>query len=902
LAGPGVSDAARGRIEAALSECLPDGLALPGSTVAALNSAECQRYREALAAAEQARRDERAREVLPLLGRLLESHDGHYQAFKEARGAVDFDDLELGALQLLRGDEALAASWAERFELVMVDEFQDTNPRQLALLACLERENVFTVGDAQQSIYGFRHADVEIFRRRRAELSRRGAHATLTRNFRSRVPVLESVNEVFAPRLGQDFAALVPGRPEPGGPPVELLLTDMPGWGEVPWLARGLPPAPAWRHAEARLLAQRVAELVAAGEATPGDAAVLVRAAGDLAVFERALEQQGLRTLAAGGRGYWSDQQVLDLLGYLRVLANPLDERALYGLLAGPLVGVSSDTLVLLGAEGRSPWTVLTESGPPEGVADDDHETLIGAVAWLLRERERAPLLALAEILRRAVRDRGYDVHVLALDGGPRRLANVHKLQRLARRFEQSDGRDLRGFLEHVAIAAEAAAREPDAPVGDDERGAIRLMTVHAAKGLEFGLVCVADLGRRGRTTVPDLLVDPSGAIGLQLAALDGRPAQAALDYQALRERRLAADAREEERILYVAMTRARERLILSGAANLDAWPPERPGAPALAWLGPALLSAPPATLREGPMPRPAGALRLTASTAARVGEVLREPPATGSSNAAPAEGGGAAPFNPSEPTPLPPPRTVSYSALSAHARCGYRYYLEHVVGLAAARGRAADRGTLAHLALERVDFDRLRAPDPAELARIAAAHGLRVGAAERAELAQEVGALAGSELAARLAGCARTRREHPFSFSPGPGRPLIVGVIDVLGYELDGGCLVIDYKTDRIDPGEELPALVGERYALQQEIYALAALRAGARRVQVAHWYLRRPHEPVLVAFEPGQLEALAGALGERIDALGRSRFAVAERPGKALCSGCPARDGLCSWPAAMI
>jgi ATP-dependent exoDNAse (exonuclease V) beta subunit len=181
-----------------------------------------------------------------LLDELLEGFAGAYSRLKSARGAVDFDDLELLTRELLAEHEAVRAAWSQRFELLMVDEFQDTNPRQLAILQALDRGNLFTVGDELQSIYGFRHADVALFRTRSAELRQRGASLALTSNFRSREALLDVVNAVFAERFA-DYVPLVAGRGaapaaadgasgsaprggESAEPAVELLLTNTRGW------------------------------------------------------------------------------------------------------------------------------------------------------------------------------------------------------------------------------------------------------------------------------------------------------------------------------------------------------------------------------------------------------------------------------------------------------------------------------------------------------------------------------------------------------------------------------------------------------------------------------------------------------------------------------------------------
>ena len=327
--------------------------------------------------------------VCALLGELLERFGLTYERLKRARSAVDFDDLELLAQRLLGEREGVRTVWSERFELLMVDEFQDTNPRQLAILHALDRGNLFTVGDELQSIYGFRHADVSLFRERRAKLEQSGGSLPLSTNFRSRGELLDVVNAVFAERF-PGMALLTAGREEGAAhearPAVELLLTDADGWEQHEALAEriatGLPPAQAWRQAEARLLAQRVGELVGSGRARAGDVVVLLRASGDLEVFERALQLVGLRTLAAVG-AFWGHQQIGDLVTYLRALANPLDEEALYGVLASPLGDCSRDCLALLAratqASRTGVWEIARRAVAPGGeeAAGDDADGLL---------------------------------------------------------------------------------------------------------------------------------------------------------------------------------------------------------------------------------------------------------------------------------------------------------------------------------------------------------------------------------------------------------------------------------------------------------------------------------------------------------------------------------------------
>ncbi|MFL5884416.1 MAG: UvrD-helicase domain-containing protein, partial [Thermoleophilaceae bacterium] len=273
-----------------------------------------------------------------LLAKLLELYCRRYAQLKEERSALDFEDLELAARDLLRSSDGLREHYRRRFEHVLVDEYQDTNPLQNELLDLIGNGNLFTVGDARQSIYGFRNADVRVFRERRAAMAEEGRVESLRTNFRTTAPVLERVNQTFEavwPDADLDRLAAGSAHEPRVEPAVELLVVDKvkahwddAGLGEHPF-GRGMGET-TWRACEARLLAARIDALVGEGKPySPGDVAVLLRAASDMNVYERALADRGLPTYAYGSRGYFAQQQVSDLRAYLATLANPLDELAL---------------------------------------------------------------------------------------------------------------------------------------------------------------------------------------------------------------------------------------------------------------------------------------------------------------------------------------------------------------------------------------------------------------------------------------------------------------------------------------------------------------------------------------------------------------------------------------------
>ncbi len=560
--------------------------------------------------------------VIALWDELLQRFDERFQAAKHARGGLDFDDLELRAGELLAQSADVRRAWAERFELLMVDELQDVNPRQLALMQALERENLFTVGDEWQSIYGFRGADVGLFRAREAHLAPRGQSLRLLHNFRGRSELLQTVNAVFVARFGGAFTPLRVGRERErealGESRVELLLTDRRGWDEQAPVAGGGSDSGAvpWREAEARALAERLGELLRTGEVDPGGVAVLLRATGDIECYELALREQGMKTVASAG-AFWERQEIVDLLAYLRALADPLDEVGLYGALASPLGDLSSDALALLArvakARGHSVWeTARSDAAAGDGGADrlqpDERERLATFCARLGDERATALEHPIAQLLERTIEHYEERARLRTRDDGGRRCANVRKLVELAGEWERSEGRDLRGFLDEATfqqgagggryLANAETIAQPDAVAAEETRDAVRLMSVHAAKGLEFDVVCVADLGRAPSMNVPDLLVD-SERVGVRLLGLEDPEPRPALQFAQLARERREAQAEEEDRILYVAMTRARERLLLSGAVDFASWPHRRHGAAPIAWLGPALASELPALVKE---------------------------------------------------------------------------------------------------------------------------------------------------------------------------------------------------------------------------------------------------------------------------------------------------------------
>ena len=887
-----------------------------------------------------------------LLAKLLELYARRYAAAKDDCSALDFEDLELRARDLLRDDAALAADVRGRFDAVMVDEFQDTNELQNELLELITDGNLFTVGDELQSIYGFRNADVGVFRRHRDEAEAAGRASRLATNFRAEPELLAVVNEAFG-RVWPAYPPLEPGREREAGdaPRVDLLVVDSGKghWGEAldegvfgEWMSAR--KATVWRAAEARLLARRIAELAGPGRRYGwGDVALLLRAARDMDVYERALNDLGVPTYAVGGGGYWLQQQIADLRAYLAALANPRDERSLYMVLASPLVGASLDALTLVRMRAHvkgtwhDAWNVLEEAflggdgadALADALGERDRERIAAFAARFAAARAAAPRMSLETLIDRAVTESGYDRTILALPEGARRMANVRKLMRLARRYEAEGGRDLRGFIDFVDEQELLAAREGEAPVEGEGLDAVRLMTIHAAKGLEFPVVCVADLGREARKEQGPLQVSADGRIGLQLESL-GAARVTAPEWERIKEERDRAEEEEEKRIFYVAMTRAEEHLVVSGATDVEKWCEPKPlGAP-IDWAWRALAPSLPALGARGPD----GGVECTVLSPPGLDDLLG-PEVRAPVPPLPEDDDLPAPERPRFPAihdgvPLPVGR-LSYSALESYKRCGYRFYLERVVGMrrpdvvppavAASNGDSDQlalgeapaaaaseaelsprvRGTLVHELLEAIDFREPALPSPEVVVERLRAHGAPVSGAVVEELTGLVAGALESPLAARLAAARRVRSEVPFAFelaaAGAAGEPLIVdGFLDVHAEE-DAGALIVDYKTDALE-GRSPDDATAEKYAAQRLVYALAALRGGAPGVEVAHLFLERPDEPASRSFDASDVPRLEEDLVALAEGIVGGRFEPAGDPHRELCQGCPGQPALCTWP----
>ena len=514
--------------------------------------------------------DEALAAALPALEAAYRRALAAYARLKEERQALDFDDLEQRALELL-ADEDVRRRWRSAVRAILVDEYQDTNARQRDLVNALNGgARLFIVGDAKQSIYRFRGADVTVFRRERQRIEEEGLAVSLSHSYRAHRELIADLNALLAPVLGEEdpyqpwrepFAPLKPVRQTPDLPldPPHVALH----------LTVGSKGDGALKRAAAAL-AGRLREMAARGLSYE-DVAVLCRASTSFADYEDAFDEAAIPYLTVAGRGFYERPEIRDLLNALSALTDPTEDLALAGLLRSPVFGFSDEELWELRlASGENVWW--------EALQADAGAKATRAVDVIQRLHKRAGRLPVADLLKAFLDETDYRA-ALHQAGQPRAARNVDKLLAGA----HASGIVSAGeFLEYVENLRTGRAREGEAQATAE--GAVRIMTVHAAKGLEFPVVVLGDVNYGGPGGRKRLLLHEEWGVlpPLQDEDEEGPEAEPAI-YRLAKMEDALQEAAEQDRLLYVAATRAEEILILNGCIGLT-----RAGRPGWlkGWLG----------------------------------------------------------------------------------------------------------------------------------------------------------------------------------------------------------------------------------------------------------------------------------------------------------------------------
>ena len=826
---------------------------------------------ECKAAAVSAVNAEARQWLLNVTRRILAS----FESAKRAAGRMDFDDVLAKAADLLgsgRGPEL-------HFEHVLIDEFQDTNPLQIRLVERLldahgaQRPVRFVVGDINQSIYGFRHADQNVFREYRERIESSGGEVVrLTKNFRSRPEVLSAVHRVLpgGPGSGVERHHLDSGNvfPDTKQPSVEVrIVTD--GGKDAPereglLLARRL-------HALKRelQLADRGSGPAASRPMRWGDVAVLTRTHARAAQLATALREGGVPCQTSGGRSLFQAPETAELAAFLRVMRNPRDEISLAAVLKSPLCGIDDATLLLLKRDRRNLADALangTSSRSSIGeTAEGQLRRFLKILADCRTDREIVPVRFL---LARALSACGYRSFLSQAEDGPRALGRLDRLlDWIGRREEQGTfGIDDVSRALDQAIESRAASRA--VPDGSRDRQAVEILTMHGAKGLEFPVVVLASLQSSARGPNPGLQFSERHGIGARWRDPfdDGPTADAAYRTADLDVKR--REREEADRLFYVAMTRAEEHLILGasfpGAAQMRNWC--RPVFQRLS-LKP---KEPP---NDEPATRTAGEVQFLWRKLS-----AKQPVERGTSAAAETAG---------PQFLLPKARSAqadyvaAVTAIAAFGQCPRRYYLTQHLQLDRSRPQSAARGVAA-------DADRLPrdSTDASQFGEEVHAYLAGQASDATAEVRTLAARFEQHALGRRAAAAARIDKEMAFVFTVGDH--LLRGTIDLLFEEGDERIL-LDYKTDRT-PRRELEKAAA-RYAPQLQLYA-AGLAKSTRPADRAIVFYLRHGQPVDVDISPAAIADARDLVERFFNAQARHEYPL--QIGRH-CLRCPHLGGHC-------
>ena len=527
------------------------------------------------------------------LARLTKRFADKYEEKKQSRNLIDFSDMEQYALRILTSVEEgkrvpsdTAGEYQRQFYEIMIDEYQDSNLIQEAILTSISgiaqgRYNIFMVGDVKQSIYRFRLSRPELFMEKFDTYDLEDGprqRIDLHKNFRSRGQVLDSVNYLFRKLMRRelggitydDKAALYAGAayPEGEGFDTEVLLIA----------AEHTQPGP--RELEARAIAGEIRRLLAAQKVTDresgklrparyGDMVILTRSIRGFAeVFAEVLAKEGIPVHVGTREGYFSAREVGLVLDYLRLLDNRQQDIPLTAVLASPIGGLGGEELARIrSAYPDLPFCQAAERYRREGEDQEVRRKLMRCLGTMDRLRRLVPYTPMHELLQRVLGDTGYGTYAAAMPGGIQKKANLEMLEEKARAFESTSYKGLFHFIRYIEQLEKYDVDYGEANIEDENSDAVRIMTIHKSKGLEFPIVFVAGMGKRfnmqdARSSV---VIHPDLGIGLEAIDLDSRTKSPSLVKKVIQKEEALDSLAEELRVLYVAYTRAREKLILTG-------------------------------------------------------------------------------------------------------------------------------------------------------------------------------------------------------------------------------------------------------------------------------------------------------------------------------------------------
>ena len=883
--------------------------------------------------------DTQAAEALAALARLADRAVRIYTERKRRSGLLDFDDLLIYTGRLFAHDKAVCKSLGRQIDQFLIDECQDTDSLQMRLIERLlcggeatsrpPAGRLFLVGDAKQSIYRFRGAQVEVFN----DLCRRlgpNNNESLDVSFRAHKAGIAFINHLFASLMGGDYSPIRAHRKElPPGPSVEILLASSSGGREIQRAGEAA-------AAQAQLTAQRIRRMLDGGEklvweaagnewraVRPGDIAVLFARMTHSLEYERQLGAHDIPYYVVAGTGFFKQQEVFDVLNALRAIDNPFDDVAFFGVLRSRMFGLDDNSLMHIARACRAPYLPAAADADLADKLDAPQlASLTKAVQTIQKLHRRKDAVGIDALIDSLLDVTGYEATLLCL--GRRPAGNLRLLIERAR-TAAAEGMALADFIRQSDELILNESRYEQAAVAGEGEDVVRLMTIHKAKGLEFPVVFVPDLnaGRHAGRGTPLNRTDLGLTYKFRSHQEDEKPPDQPLASR-LAERLEQADQQKEDiRKLYVAATRHKDHLVFVGADWRNKEGRTMKGGSYL-----------------GEMDRVLGITRalddgrdtidydgMYAAVVRRIapGETGRRSKRVSLGGKALAEASGpgdlaerirklAGPAPaPALLGPLPADQgrvEIAVTALCDFDFCPMLYRWRYELGVpdrpitAKAHGPRstgpgasaeaspaaidpATMGTLLHRCMELLDFAH---PQPArELVRRAAAE-MNLGQtmdtdAVGRDLSDMIERFSATALWSEVAGAAERLCELDFVLECGPA--VLRGQIDLIYQDAGGAWHIVDYKSDRIEAAQA--AGYAGRYRLQMLAYAAAAARYLESPPAEARLYFLRPAAAVTMATAPDAVESarlrIADVARGLLSARRTGRFARTE---SATCESC--------------
>lgn len=786
--------------------------------------------------------DKAALKLLPYWQEFLGGLNSFVREQKQELDMLNYDDLEHYTVELLQGNAEVRHKYQERYRYIMVDEFQDTNDRQrqLIYLLCgddaekLEGQKLFVVGDPKQSIYRFRGADVSVFARVRREIvSSGGKNLLLSTNYRTVDKILLAVNSAFRLLMGVDTEKDVYyeelANHKTGVEVPQLLLVEYNKecgkskfQVEADAVAMAIEAYHEGQDYEGKqLLAPKVPY---------GKMAILVRAMTHSEDLAAALQNRGIPYEIVDGKGFYECQEVLDMLNLLAALANRFNSLELAGVLRSPYFGLNDETLTKLFLQKASClWDALQEANAAD--FPEEQCSLVSRAAKILQTlRKQATLLALPELWQGVWDELTVDAVLSLQEHGANKLANVKKLRQLALEYSMQRNATLADWLDYVKRLRGAKARETTANL--DAADAVQIMTIHKSKGLEFGTVFLPYLNSSTQADTTEIKYLHGVGLGIKAPDPEG-VLQSTNVLQTVKDQDKKLDLEERKRQLYVAMTRAEDRLIMTGIAEgkIDKTLDE------LSWLKQLLQIYENDSVVEI---KPLAVNEKDASGLEQVSKLAVQEEQLEAISILPAYADNG-------------PRSFSPSSLQTYLHCPRKYFYQYVMGLppveeavatdAVGEDAAAELAATEQIIKEQADgLEGMTASGgPASQGNFTSSISAKdLGSVVHralelykgdldAALAQSIkenaplyeGDEARKMLEGYLASALYKRipkkqlREQAFTLYA-ENNIVISGIIDCLGFNPDGSLLIVDYKTGR-PPVQGEP---GDGYAYQLAIY----------------------------------------------------------------------------------